>query len=134
MHTRILLLLVFVFQSAAALAVPSCGDAPSHASERACWTKAANDSAARVKAEQAKQRQRIEHWGQDPPERARSLALFNKAASQFVRFRQAQCDYEASAAAGGNGAGDMNLSCQVALDESYLKSLHEQARWFSPGG
>jgi hypothetical protein len=134
MHTRILAFFIVVAWSAPALAAPTCGNAPDHASERACWTKAAKDSAARVRAAQDAQRQRISRWDQDPPYRSRSLALFDEAAKGFARFRQEQCNFEASAAAGGNGAGDMRLSCQVALDQAYLRSLQEQAAWFAPRG
>lgn len=120
---------------AATLAAQICGDAPDHASERACWIKAVKDSSARVHAAQELQRRRIEQWDQDPPYRARTLALFNAAADGFARFRQTQCEYEASVAAGGNGAGDMRLRCRIALDNAYIKSIQAQAAWWSrPSG
>jgi len=135
MFLRSLFFLLIATWSAAALSAPPCGNAPDHASERACWIKAAKNSDARVHAAQELQRQRIKHWDQEATFRSSALTFFNKAASTFAHYRQAQCDYEASAAAGGNGAGDMRLSCQVALNEAYLKSLQAQASWFSqPNG
>mgnify|MGYP003945700773 CR=1 FL=1 len=128
------LLTIVVSWPVAALCAQPCGDAPDHASERACWIKAAKDSDARVHMEQELQRQRIDQWDQDRPYRARTLALFNEAADKFAHLRHAQCDYEASAAAGGNGAGDMRLSCQGALDNAYLKSLRSQVASFPPRG
>ena len=128
------LLTIVVSWPVAALCAQPCGDAPDHASERACWIKADKDSDARVHMEQELQRQRIDQWDQDRPYRARTLALFNEAADKFAHLRHAQCDYEASAAAGGNGAGDMRLSCQGALDNAYLKSLRSQVASFPPRG
>jgi hypothetical protein len=124
-------LLITTTWSVAALSAPACGDAPDHASERACWVKAARNSNARVHAAQELQRQRIERSDLEVASKSRALALFNAAATTFARYRQAQCEYEASAAAGGNGAGDMRLSCQVALNEAYLKSFQAQTSWFS---
>lgn len=96
--------------------------------------RAAKNADGRVQAAQQLLRQRIGRWSEDPPERTRTRALFDDAANGFARFRQAQCDYEASVAAGGNGAGDMRLRCEIDLDEAYLKSIQSQSAWFAPGG
>jgi hypothetical protein len=132
MTLRSILFAVVTCWPAAALPAQPCGNAPDHASERACWIKAAKDSNARVHAAQDLQRRRIGQWDQDPQYRANTLALFNEAADKYAHFRRAQCEYEASVAAGGNGAGDMRHSCQVALDNAYLKSIQSQAAWFPP--
>jgi hypothetical protein len=135
MFPRNVLFVALVGWSTAALSAPHpCEATPDHASERACLIRTARDADARVEAAQQLLRKRIGRWSEDPPERARTLALFNEAANGFARFRQAQCDYEASVAAGGNGAGDMRLRCQVALDEVYLESIRSQAAWFLPSG
>jgi hypothetical protein len=131
MFLRSIAFLLITTWSVAALSAPTCGDAPDHASERACWVKAARNSNARVRAAQELQRHRIKSSDLEAAFKSRALALFNMAATTFAQYRQAQCEYEASAAAGGNGADDMRLSCQVSINEAYLKSIQAQASWFS---
>lgn len=114
-----------------ASATPNCGGiSSSHADERACWQKAAEESSALVRAAQDDLRKRIESWDEDADYRERTLVLFNESTQQFDRYRKAQCEFEASSAAGGNGAGDMRLSCQISLDEVYLRSVRVQSAWF----
>ena len=72
-------------------------------------------------------------WSGEAVWRHYSLAAFNKATKQFRSYRKAQCDFEATAAAGGNGAGDMQLECQVELDKPYLELLHKEITLFPPG-
>jgi hypothetical protein len=64
----------------------------------------------------------------------RSLKLFNLSTTAYARYRKFQCEHEASSAAGGNGAGDMRLSCQVLLDAAYLKSNQEKIDGFTGRG
>lgn len=131
MFVRVVLLSVLFLLAEVALAEPDCGGkSSSHADERACWIKAARESEIRVHTAQEAQRKRIKSRAEDTEYIDRTLALFNESAKQFVRYRQSQCEFEASVAAGGNGAGDMRLSCQIALDEAYLHSLHEKSTWF----
>jgi hypothetical protein len=40
----------------------------------------------------------------------RILKNFDAATEQFKRYRTAQCEFEASSAAGGNGADDLDCS------------------------
>ena len=116
-----------------ASAAPDCGGRScDHASERACWIKAAEKSKALVHSAQESLRKRIKGWDEDAEYIERTLVLFNESTKRFSRYRQSQCEFEASAASGGNGAGDMRLSCQIDLDETYLRSLRIQSTWF-PG-
>jgi hypothetical protein len=111
--------------------MPNCETLSSgHAEERACWIKAAEQSSADVQAAQKLHRERIKRWSEDAAYMERSLMLFDESTQQFSRYRQSQCEFEASAAAGGNSAGDIRLKCQIALDEAYLRSLHGHVTWF----
>lgn len=132
MYLRIVALVVLFLLAGLASAAPDCGGrSSSHASERACWIKAAEKSDLLVRSAQESLRKRIKSWDQNAEYMERTLVLFDESTKRFSRYRQSQCEFEASAAAGGNGAGDMRLSCQIALDETYLRSLHEQSTWFS---
>ena len=132
MYIRVIILGALFSFTGFALAAPDCGGrASSHASERACWIKAVEKSNALVHSAQESLRKRIKSWDEDAEYIERTLVLFDESTKRFSRYRQSQCEFEASSAAGGNGAGDMRLSCQIALDESYLRSLNEQSTWFS---
>lgn len=131
-YVRVLVSGVLFTSTGFASAAPDCGGrSSSHASERACWVKAAEKSNALVRSAQVSLRERIKNWGEEAGSIERTLVLFDESAKRFNRYRQAQCEFAASTAAGGNGAGDMRLSCQITLNEAYLRSLHEQSVWFS---
>lgn len=113
-------------------AAPNCGGrSSSHADERACWIKAAEKSNALVHTAQESLRQRIKNWDEEADYIKRTLSLFDESTKQFNRYRQSQCEFEASTAAGGNSADDMRLNCQIALDETCLRSLQGQSTKFS---
>ena len=104
-----------------ASAAPDCGGrSMSHASERACWTKADEQPNALVDSAQESLRKRIEGWDEEAEYIGRTLVLFDESTKRFSRYRQSQCEFAASTAAGGNGAGDMLLSCQIALGRNLL--------------
>lgn len=132
MYIRLVIFAALFSLSGYTLAVPNCGGkASSHADERACWIKAAEKSNARVHSAEESLRKRIKSWDEDANCVETTLALFDESTRRFSRHRQSQCEFEASIAAGGNGAGDMRLSCQIGLDETYLRWLHEQFTRFS---
>lgn len=132
MYLRVVALGALFSLAGLSSAAPDCGTrASSHASERACWIKAAEKSNLLVRSAQESLRKRIKSWDEDAESIERTLVLFDESTKRFSRYRQSQCEFEASAAAGGNGAGDMRLSCQIALDETYLRSLREQSTRFS---
>jgi hypothetical protein len=53
----------------------------------------------------------------------RILKNFDAATEQFKRYRTAQCEFEASSAAGGNGADDIRLQCEVRLNRERVARL-----------
>jgi hypothetical protein len=127
---RIKSLALVIFLTTPGLAFAACSDFPSHAEQRHCLELEAAKLSHQIEMTQAVLRDRISAWDEDAGYKSRALALFVSAASRFQAFTAAQCTFEASAAAGGNGAGDMQLECQISLGRAYLKSLQEQATWF----
>ncbi len=113
-----------------AQSIDRCNSERVHAAQRACLSREAlryNDA---VLAAQAVVRKRITAWDEDAGYKARSLKLFSATTRQYQRYRSSQCEFDASAAAGGNGAGDMRLTCQIELDGAYLTDLQNQTSQF----
>ena len=129
---RIKFLAVLILAIVPGLASAACSDLPSHAEQRHCLELEAAKLSQQIETTQGVLRDRIAAWDEDANYKSRALALLASAASQFKAFTTAQCAFEASAAAGGNGAGDRQLECQISLGMAYLKSLQEQATWFPP--
>lgn len=136
---KAIFVVVCLFVTGTALAGRPCANTPDHATYRACMIKAAKKHDRRVTKVVATFRKAIVAWDKASwPEEAvwrqYSLAALKKATKNFRNYRDAQCDFEATSAAGGNGAGDMRLECDVKLDKGYLKLLHQELAWFPPGG
>lgn len=51
------------------------------------------------------------------------VSAFEAAASQFLRYRQSQCEFQTSLAAGGNGAVDRRLLCEIDLNNRRIAEL-----------
>jgi hypothetical protein len=90
---------------------------------RACWEALATKTAAEVSAAENDARQRISDWDEDVEYKTRSLGLLQAMTEQFQKYRVARCELEASAAAAGNGAGDMRLACEVRLNRDYALEI-----------
>ena len=104
-------------------AVQECERAPDHAHERVCWEQLARTTTADVARTEQQLLRRLERWDQDPPYRQRARTLLLASFRQFASYRAAECDAEASVAAGGNAAGDLRLSCVVRLNRARVADL-----------
>jgi hypothetical protein len=127
---RVVAVAFFLVASGSAVATNVCTGSVDHASERACLERQAAQSKARVTAAQAEMIKRIQAWDEDQGYKAETLRLFRISIDQYFQYRTARCDFERSAAAGGNGAEDMTLECQIDLDDSYMHSISEKEKWF----
>jgi hypothetical protein len=125
----VVLIVVILFPG---LAAASCANPTDHVDERQCLKNEVSKLSREVLAAQQLVRTRIAAWDQELSYKSRTLTLFDKAAIQFHNFLARQCEFEASVAAGGNGASDMRHGCQIELYRSYLKSLQEQASRLAP--
>lgn len=100
-----------------------CAGVPSHSEQRACLEKLAATTAADVVLVQSDVSKRITHLDDEAEVKNNMLRHFRSATEQFHRYCTAQCEFEASAAAGGNGAGDLRLLCEVRLNREYVARL-----------
>jgi hypothetical protein len=126
-------LLMAIFLLAAPISVlAACSDQSDHSLQRKCLEQKEAALSSHIRASEDIIRARISGWDQEPQYKSDALALFNSASEKFRSFMTAQCNFEASSAAGGNGAGDMRLGCRISLSERYLGSLKAQAARFSP--
>lgn len=125
-RTGLLYALACLTAAGMAHANSDCSTAQSHADQRKCLEGAASESRARLAQARVLITNRIQAWDEEPVYRQRALTLLKESFLRFERFRDAECEYEAAAAAGGNGAGDMRLQCQIGLNREYTESLHRQ--------
>lgn len=110
-----------------AFATEECAKAYSHVEQRHCLEVLAQKAETEVKNSQAQVLKRIENWDEDKNYKQESRKLLRESLARFKAFKRSQCELEASSAAGGNGAGDMRLDCQIRLDREYAAEL--QRRW-----
>ena len=118
-------LVVMALAFGAARSADECSTEPDHVSQRACLERVASQSMADLEAAEQAAKLRIERWDEEPEYRTRSLGLFEAAERHFTEYRTAQCDLAASRAAGGNGAHDMRLLCQIQLNRAHILEVND---------
>ena len=72
----------------------------------------------------------IKKWDQDQNYKDQSLSIFENSLKTFHSYLKSMCSFEASSAAGGNGAGDLYLFCEENLLREHIKRLAEQEKLF----
>ena len=110
-----------------AFATEECAKSSSHVEQRHCLAALAQKAETEVKDSQAQVLKRIENWDEDKDYKQESRKHLRESLARFKAFKRSQCELEASSAAGGNGAGDLGLDCQIRLDRAYAAEL--QRRW-----
>lgn len=100
-----------------AAAAQSCFSEPSHADARACLEARLKSSADAMQKAEAMAFAALERWGEEPHYKSQSAAALRASSVAFVRMRATQCEFAASLAAGGNGATDRRLLCEIELNE-----------------
>ena len=98
----------------------------SHAEYRECLESEANETNQEVLATEQAIAARIRAADEEESYKNQSIELLRISGEAFRKYRTAQCEYEASTAAGGNGAGDLRLRCQIELDKAYIERLKER--------
>jgi uncharacterized protein YecT (DUF1311 family) len=106
-----------------------CSTTENHADQRKFLERAASATRSKLEKVQALLIERIQAWDEAPNYRQREVKLLKQSFTRFVEFRDTECEYEAAAAAGGNGAGDMRLQCQIDLNRQHAESLRKQLVW-----
>lgn len=110
-----------------------CAAADDHASQRACLERLAAETDARLQAMEKRVSSRIALWGEAPVYIHGQQARFTAEKRTYRAYRDAACAFDADAAAGGNGAGDMRLQCRIDLDRARMARLEERLDWFELG-
>jgi uncharacterized protein YecT (DUF1311 family) len=95
----------------------------SHAEYRACLQQAAELSLKEVDMAEKQLSQRIADADEEGAYKKNGQALLRESAASYRNYRSAHCDFEAGTAAGGNGAQDLRLQCQVDLDKGRIGQL-----------
>lgn len=99
-----------------------CGSG-SHAEARACLERTVAKSESDLQRMEARLVARIALWDAEPPDVRHSLRLFDADRKTYRAYRAAQCELQASAAAGGNGAGDLRAMCVIEQDRARMALL-----------
>ena len=101
----------------------SCSAKFGHADQRTCLEQKASARQERIAIAERRVREAIAHWDQEQTYRDQSVALLNASRKAYLTQRKATCEVEASAAAGGNGAGNSRLQCQERWDIKWREQL-----------
>ena len=109
----------------AAAARQECSDGRSHVEMRACLQAKAQTSAGELRKAEDEMRRSLMAWREEPIHVKRSLSEFEASLKQFSRYRQQHCELVASLAAGGNGQGDLRLSCIYELNAKRMAQLQQ---------
>lgn len=104
-----------------------CFNLPSHAEARACLEVRERASAGTLGRAEEAFLLALSNWDQEPNFKARARSNFKASAASFSRYRSAQCELQASLAAGGNAAGDRRLLCAIELNEQRATQLQSEA-------
>ena len=105
------------------VAVKKCAIADSHAGQRECLIALAASVEVYLKTAEKAALQRIDKWDEDENYRTTAKVLFMKSIEAFSRYKEIQCDFLRTLAAGGNGAGDMQLECVVGLIKQRITQI-----------
>lgn len=61
------------------------------------------------------------------------VSLYNASVFSYQRYRAQQCQLQAALASTGNGARDIELACEAALDTMRSEQLKVALGWLVPG-
>src|SRR5262249_54792972 len=94
-----------------------------HAQERKCMENMALTSNDELKSAESAFLASLSKEDYDPQDIAAIKKAFITGSDAFQQYRQKYCDFYASLAAGGSGAGDLRLSCVVVLNNERVNDM-----------
>ena len=100
-----------------------CLGLPAHANARSCLVAEAAKSDGRLEQAERNLRQALDHCQEDESFKRSGIAAQKRASAEFLRARSAQCELQATLAAGGNGANDRRLLCRIELNERRVTDI-----------
>jgi len=101
----------------------SCFDQGGQADARECLQTRLQQSDVALRNAEGALAAGIRRWQEEPVNRRRALAALKASVNEHQRYRQAQCELQASLAAGGTGTAHRRLLCEVALNEERISHL-----------
>lgn len=107
------------------MAVAQCLKLPSHAESRACLEAKVKESDSILDHTETAFLSTLTHWDEEAQYKSRSVTQLQASVSKFAQYRESQCEFLSSLAAGGNGAGDRRLLCHIGLNQRRIAELRE---------
>ncbi|MBK1715370.1 lysozyme inhibitor LprI family protein [Rubrivivax gelatinosus] len=98
-----------------------------HADARSCLIAEAAKSDWRLEEAERDLRQVVCNWQENESYKRTALAAQKQAHAEFLRARSAQCELQATLAAGGNGANDRRLLCRIELNDRRVAEVRSIA-------
>jgi uncharacterized protein YecT (DUF1311 family) len=125
------LFIAFLFADTSAFAQDSaegrteCSTKPSHPEMRACLQSKVKASSNELRQAENEMRKALKASDQEPADIKRSNIKFNSSIKQFIRFRRQHCEFIASLSFGGNGQGDLRMSCIFELNAKRIIQIQQ---------
>jgi uncharacterized protein YecT (DUF1311 family) len=108
---------------AADRAAVGCYRLESHADQRDCLEALAAETTQLVEKLGGKALADVTEWDQEASYRGRTQTYLRKSIGAFAEGKSAECELQASLAAGGNAASDRRLICQIDMNERRISEL-----------
>lgn len=67
----------------------------------------------------------LEQSDEEPAARRRAVSSFKAASAAYRRYRKEQCGFHVALAAGGSGASERGLLCEIALNEERMPYIRQ---------
>ena len=135
MKASIILLGFFLSTYAAAQTNPPietpCSRENSHAEQRTCLISENAKSERFLVSTEKNLIIALQHWDEDAGYKVRSITALKSASTSFRRMRTIDCEFQATLATGGNGAGDMRLICQIEFNMRRIAQLQNVTKSLS---
>lgn len=100
-------------------------DGRSHPEIRACLKSKADSSLNELHQIEDAMRKALMAWDQDQEVVKRSTNNFESSVKEFVQYRDQQCEFIASLAAGGNSQGDLRYSCGYEMNQKRIDEVKQ---------
>lgn len=108
--------------------VSQCWEAHTHAQMSEC----VYDQAAAARSSLAKS-ELLLHESLAKQHRSASVSLLRSATNSYQVYRTQQCQLQGVLASAGNGAAEIRLACEAALDIARSEQLKAGLWWVAPG-
>ena len=98
---------------------------------RACLTTQSVAADRGLERIEGRMRSRIALWEQPATHVQRAMAAFDADRAAYRRYRDAQCEFQTTAAADDDAA--VRSACRISMDRERVELLSGRIGWFDPG-